>query len=95
MQLFISEDRHNDEESARLWFDKNHPAHSALLNIKSFDEVASNELNFSGIFFVGGHAALWDFPDPRSAAIHTLAMIIYQSGGCIGAVCHGPRYLCI
>lgn len=44
---------------------------------------------------MGGHAALWDFPGPRSAAIHTLATMIYQSGGCIGAVCHGPRYLCI
>jgi putative intracellular protease/amidase len=59
------------------------------MEVKSFEDVMTS--TFQGIFFIGGHATLWDFPEPSCAAIHKLAASIYEKGGCIGAVCHGPR----
>jgi putative intracellular protease/amidase len=47
--------------------------------------------NFSAIFFAGGHGAMWDFPDSESLQKVTAA--IYENGGAVGAVCHGPAAL--
>ena len=46
---------------------------------------------YSAIFFAGGHGAMWDFPD--SEALKKLTATIYQNGGVVGAVCHGPAAL--
>jgi len=43
------------------------------------------------ILFAGGHGTMWDFPD--SAALARLATAIYEDGGVVGAVCHGPAAL--
>jgi putative intracellular protease/amidase len=43
------------------------------------------------ILFAGGHGTMWDFPD--SAALGHLAAGIYERGGVVGAVCHGPAAL--
>lgn len=46
---------------------------------------------YNAIFFAGGHGAMWDFPnDERLAGI---AAAIYEQGGVVGAVCHGPAGL--
>ncbi|GGM13946.1 MULTISPECIES: type 1 glutamine amidotransferase domain-containing protein [Micromonospora] len=43
------------------------------------------------VFFAGGHGTMWDFPDnPHLARIATS---VYERGGVIGAVCHGPAAL--
>jgi putative intracellular protease/amidase len=47
--------------------------------------------DFDAIFFVGGHGAMWDFP--ADAALATVAMAIYNGGGVVAAVCHGPAGL--
>jgi putative intracellular protease/amidase len=47
--------------------------------------------DYAGIFYVGGHGTMWDFPD--SEGIARLAAEIYEAGGIIGAVCHGPAGL--
>lgn len=47
--------------------------------------------DYSAILFVGGHGTMWDFPDDQSLA--KLAASIYESGGVVGAVCHGPAGL--
>jgi putative intracellular protease/amidase len=46
---------------------------------------------FDVIFFAGGHGAMWDFPD--SAALSNVASSIYERGGIVSAVCHGPAAL--
>jgi putative intracellular protease/amidase len=46
---------------------------------------------YGAIFFVGGHGAMWDFPEDRTLA--RLAVSIYESSGVVGAVCHGPAAL--
>lgn len=46
---------------------------------------------YAGIYFAGGHGAMWDFPDNES--LSTSAAKIYESGGLVAAVCHGPAGL--
>jgi len=47
--------------------------------------------DYVAIFFAGGHGAMWDLPD--SLTLSTLAARIYEQGGVVGAVCHGPAGL--
>lgn len=46
---------------------------------------------YDAIFYVGGHGTMWDLPD--DAALAGLAAGIFEAGGAIGAVCHGPAGL--
>jgi putative intracellular protease/amidase len=46
---------------------------------------------YAAIFFAGGHGAMWDFPDAK--AFTDAATQIYERGGLVGAVCHGPAAL--
>jgi putative intracellular protease/amidase len=46
---------------------------------------------FDVIFFAGGHGAMWDFPE--SHAFAEVARSIYERGGVVAAVCHGPAAL--
>jgi putative intracellular protease/amidase len=41
-------------------------------------------------FFAGGHGAMWDLPG--HAGLQELAARIYEAGGVVGAVCHGPTH---
>jgi putative intracellular protease/amidase len=47
--------------------------------------------DYAAIFYAGGHGTMWDFPnDPVLAS---KAAGIYDRGGVVGAVCHGPAGL--
>lgn len=46
---------------------------------------------YDAIFFAGGHGTMWDFPDNPDLA--RLAREIYEGGGVVAAVCHGPSAL--
>lgn len=43
------------------------------------------------IFYVGGHGPMWDFPDDSGLA--RIAAAIYERGGVVAALCHGPAGL--
>lgn len=47
--------------------------------------------HYDAIFFAGGHGTMWDFPDNEQLA--RIATAIYEQGGIVGAVCHGPAGL--
>jgi len=47
--------------------------------------------DYDVIFFAGGHGAMWDFPD--DTALAALTRDIYEAGGVVAAVCHGPAAL--
>lgn len=47
--------------------------------------------DYSAIFFAGGHGTMWDFAD--STALQEVTAAIYEQGGAVGAVCHGPAAL--
>jgi len=50
-----------------------------------------NPKKYKAIVFAGGHGTMWDFAD--SEAISEVSREIYESGGVVAAVCHGPAAL--
>lgn len=47
--------------------------------------------DYAAIFYAGGHGTMWDFPSAE--ALGAIASTIYEHGGVVGAVCHGPAGL--
>jgi putative intracellular protease/amidase len=43
------------------------------------------------VFFAGGHGTMWDFAD--SPAVQKVIREIWEAGGIVSAVCHGPAAL--
>ncbi|MQY03788.1 dienelactone hydrolase family protein [Actinomadura macrotermitis] len=46
---------------------------------------------YDAVLFAGGHGTMWDFPDNKGLA--ALARDVYERGGIVAAVCHGPAAL--
>ncbi|BDD00298.1 L-dopachrome tautomerase-related protein [Persicobacter psychrovividus] len=46
---------------------------------------------YRAIYYAGGHGTMWDFP--KSEPLANVAQQIYENGGVVGAVCHGPAGL--
>jgi putative intracellular protease/amidase len=47
--------------------------------------------SYAAIFYAGGHGTMWDFADHVELA--RIGGAIYDRGGVVGAVCHGPAGL--
>lgn len=47
--------------------------------------------DYSAIFYAGGHGTMWDLPDNEE--LQNIARSIYEKGGIVSAVCHGPAGL--
>jgi putative intracellular protease/amidase len=46
---------------------------------------------YDAVFYAGGHGTMWDFPaDPDVARV---GREVYERGGVVAAVCHGPAAL--
>ena len=60
-----------------------------LQNTMSPDQI--NPDDYDGIMYAGGHGTVWDFPDSEGLA--NIAISIYERGGVLGAICHGPAGL--
>lgn len=80
-------------------FDLRDPINAAFWNDPRTRGAVENTLppaevrpdDYAAIFFAGGHAAMWDLPDDQRLAAITAR--IYERGGVVGAVCHGPAGL--
>jgi len=46
---------------------------------------------YGAIYYAGGHGTMWDLPN--DAALARIAAAIYEAGGYVSAVCHGPSGL--
>ena len=46
---------------------------------------------YDAIYFAGGHGAMWDLPN--DSAFQRVSASIYERGGVVAAVCHGPAAL--
>ncbi len=53
--------------------------------------VDINPNEYSAILYAGGHGTMWDFPENIELA--NIASQIYENGGIVAAVCHGPAAL--
>ena len=47
--------------------------------------------DYGAILFAGGHGTMWDFAESKPA--QDLIRGIYEAGGVVAAVCHGPAAL--
>ncbi len=72
------------DASAKAWLaDKTRMA--LLSNTARPDEI--DPTDFDAIYFTGGHAVMWDFPN--DAGLQRITRDIYERGGIVAAVCHG------
>ncbi|MFW5846345.1 MAG: type 1 glutamine amidotransferase domain-containing protein, partial [Planctomycetota bacterium] len=46
---------------------------------------------YDAIYFAGGHGTMWDFPD--NPVVQDAILAIWEAGGIVAAVCHGPAAL--
>lgn len=77
----------NDAINKKFWDDETFQG--KLTDTLKLDDANASE--FDAIFFAGGHGVMWDFAD--SAAIDKVTRTIYERGGIVSAVCHGPAAL--
>lgn len=77
----------DDATNARYWADA--AFRDAVRHTGRLGEVDASR--YAGIFFAGGHGAMWDFPG--HADVQRVVREIYEAGGVVAAVCHGPAAL--
>lgn len=46
---------------------------------------------YDAVLYVGGHGTMWDFPD--DPAVNATGRTVWERGGVVAAVCHGPSAL--
>ncbi len=74
----------NIDRTAKRWLDD--PERMALLErTASPDEIDASE--FDAVYFTGGHAVMYDFPD--STGLQRITREIFERGGVVSSVCHG------
>lgn len=74
----------NMDATAQAWLaDKDCMA--LLVDTAKPDEI--NPSDFDAIYFTGGHAVMWDYPD--ATGLQRITRDIYERGGIVSAVCHG------
>lgn len=64
-------------------------AMAKLENTKAIDEVDAS--GFDAVFLPGGHGTMYDFPTSKPLA--EIVSTVFNAGGVVGAVCHGPAGL--
>lgn len=72
------------DASAKAWLAD--PARMALLSSTAAPEDI-DPAEYDAIYFTGGHAVMWDFPN--SEGLQKLTRAIYERGGIVSSVCHG------
>ena len=60
-----------------------------LKNTRAVSEISASD--YDAIYLVGGHGTMWDMP--TSTALAELGRAVYEQGGIVSAVCHGPAGL--
>ena len=74
----------NYDRVARAW--RNDPARMALLE-KTLSPDQIDAADFDAIYFTGGHAVMYDFPD--SDGLQRITREMWEQGKIVSSVCHG------
>lgn len=77
----------SDEDNRRLW--ESLETVEALATTTAIADVEPSR--FDAVYYAGGHGTMWDFPD--SEGIQHVTRQIWEAGGIVAAVCHGPAAL--
>lgn len=77
----------SDADNKRMWSQRS--VIEALADTRPLTGV--DPADYKAVYFAGGHGTMWDFPD--SAALQKVTAAIYEQGGVVSAVCHGPAAL--
>lgn len=72
------------DRSAKAWH--NDPEKMALLE-RTLSPEQVDSADFDAIYFTGGHATMYDFPD--SEGLQRITREIFERGGVVSSVCHG------
>lgn len=72
------------DSTAKAWLN-DEASMSRLAATARPDEI--DPADFDAIYFTGGHAVMWDFPN--DAGLQRLTREIYERGGIVSSVCHG------
>jgi putative intracellular protease/amidase len=79
--------------------DNKDPINAKWMADPTFTQLLANSLKpetikperYDAVYYPGGHGTMFDFPDNKVLA--HIAARVYEQGGVIGAVCHGPAGL--
>jgi putative intracellular protease/amidase len=77
----------SDAANDHYWKDKGFRA--ALADTPLLKDLDPSR--YSAVFFAGGHGTMWDFAD--NEAVQKVIREIWEAGGIVSAVCHGPAAL--
>lgn len=66
------------------------PAYVAMIN-HTIPLSTINPKDYAAVVFPGGNGATYDFPSDQS--VSKIAAAVYEQGGVVAAVCHGPAAL--
>lgn len=80
-------------------FDLEDPVNKAFWEDVDYKEKRKNtmkpsEVNpeeYAAVHYAGGHGTMWDFPENEKLA--GIGAAVYENGGVVSAVCHGPAGL--
>ncbi|KAI8797242.1 glutathione-independent glyoxalase [Biomphalaria glabrata] len=77
------------DDSACQWFLKDPKAQSLVNNTKTPSQVKASD--YAAVLYPGGHGPMFDLATDQ--AIGKISAQIYDNGGIVAAVCHGPAGL--
>jgi len=77
------------EDPIQVQFTEDETTRAGLYNTARVEVVDPEQ--YDAIYLVGGHGTMWDFPN--NEGLQKLIGAIYNKGGVVGAVCHGPAGL--
>ena len=70
----------------------NNPNHPFMAKLAKLNKAEDMKLGEYGVFFASaGHAALYDYPTAKN--LQALASDVWNRGGIVATVCHGPAIL--
>ncbi len=83
------QDGRNDDDPIQRAFLTDPRIAEQLGNTRRLADVDAGD--YDAVLFVGGHGTMWDFP--QAPAVAALGREVYEAGGVVSAVCHGPAAL--
>ncbi|WP_270239312.1 type 1 glutamine amidotransferase domain-containing protein [Kocuria marina] len=82
-------DEVQEDDPVQVEFTQDETVKASLYNTPRVSVVDPSQ--YDAVYLVGGHGTMWDFTG--DADLQKLIASVYDSGGVVGAVCHGPSGL--